>query len=394
MADNVTEQSATTEQPAAQTEAQIQLAQQMAIALNGGIPPDLQQQAAATTEVAAAAAAQAQPAAPVDYFGTIKEKFGYQTHEDAIAEIEQLRAFKATPPVKELEFENEESRRFFEAAVRGDRKIVYETLHKEHQLDRHLTGEVTAESATDIVKLGMQLKYKDLSVAEIDYKFKKTFAVPPKPVQSDVEDETDYNSRLSAWQEIADDKAMELLIEAKLAKPELELAKSKLVFPEIVQNEDDGYVQYKKALEQQPALQAEQEKRNAEAIAAYQAFTPKSIETKLNFTDEANKINFDFTFEPDQESFAQTQAMVKDTESFFNSFNDKDGNPDRKAFLEAVYFAKNRVKIILEAINQGKNAAVRATLPDNSQGGLVRQMANVQEPSELHKQMQQAGIVQ
>lgn len=390
MADNVIDQNQ--DNQAQQPDPKAELAQAMAIAL-GGAMPQAQQQAAQATEEAAIPAAQAQQAAPVDYFNTIKEKFGFQTHEDAIAEIEQLRAFKAAPPVKDLEFENEESKRFFEAAVKGDRKIVYETLHKEHQLDRFLTGEVTAESAADIVKMGMQLKYKDLSAAEIDYRFKKTFAVPPKPVQSDIEEEGEFNSRLTAWQEIANDKAMELLIEAKLAKPELELAKSNLIFPEIVQNEDSGYVQYKKALEQQTQLQAEQEKTNAAIVATYKAFTPKSIETKLNFIDEANNINFDFQFEPDPESFSRTMPMVLDTEAFFNSFTDKDGNPDRKAFLEAVYYAKNKNQVILAAINQGKNAAIKAMLPDNSQGGVIRQMGGQPaELSELDKAMQAAGI--
>jgi len=383
MADNVVET-----QEVQQPDAAAELAQQMAIAL-GGKMPETQQAAAPTAEETAAAAAQ--QAQAIDYFTPIKEKFGYQSHEDAIKEIEELRALKAAPPVIEYEFENEQSKKLFEAWQKGKTNEVREYLQREHQIDQYLNADVTPESAADIVKLGMQLKYKDLSPAEIDYKFKKTFSVPPKPIQSAEEDETDYNQRLSAWEELANDKKMELLIEAKLAKPELSAAKSKLVFPEIA-SEDEGYVQYKKSLEQQTQFQAEQAKRDAEIAAIYKSFTPKTLETKLPFIDEPNKINFEFQYEPDAESFGKAQAMVTDEQSFFNSFKNPDGTPDHKGFLEAIYFAKNKDKMLLEAIKQGKNATIKAMLPDNS-GGVVRQM-NVQsgEPTELDKAMAAAGI--
>lgn len=367
-------------------DAATQLAQNMAIALGTAPPAEIQQQQATTEQ---------QQTATVDYFAPIKEKFGYESHEAAIKEIEGLRAFKAAPPAAEYKFENEASAKLFKAWQSGKKNEVYEYLAKEQQIDRFLGAEVTADTAdtaADVVKLGMQLKYKDLSPAEIDYKFKKTFAVPPKPVQASDEEPEDYNTRLSTWQELANDKQMELLIEAKLAKPELEAAKSKLVFPEIADSQDEGYLQYKKSLEQQTLTQAEQAKKDAEAQAAYKAFTTKSIETKLPFIDEPNKINFEFQYEPDPESFTKAQAMAMDVNSFFESFYDKDGNPDRKAFLELVYFRQNKDKVILEAIKQGKNAAIKAMLPDNSQNGMVRQMNTVVETSDLDKQMAANGI--
>lgn len=374
-----------------QIDPKVELAQNMAIALGTAPAPETQQQAAAAAAEGQAATEQ-QQAAAVDYFSQIKDKFGYQNHEDAIKEIEDLRAFKAAPPIAEYEFENEDSAKLFKAWQAGKKNEVYQYLAKEQQIEKYLTAEVNADNAADVVKLGMQLKYKDLSPAEIDYKFKKTFAIPPKPVQASDEEQDEYNTRLSAWQEVANDKQMELLIEAKLAKPELEAAKSKLVFPEIADSQDEGYTQYKKALELQTQNQAEQARKDAEAIAAYKAFTPKSIETKLPFIDEANKINFEFQYEPDPESFVQAQNMSLNVESFFESFYDKDGNPDRKAFLDALYFAKNKDKMLLEAIKQGKNAAIKAMLPDNS-GAVVRQMNTpTGELSDLDKAMAANGI--
>ena len=79
----------------------------------------------------------------------------------------------------------------------------------------------------------MQLKYKDLTADEINYKFNKQYGIPPKPVQGSDEMDEDFQTREQAWQAIQQDKMMELLIDAKLAKPELESAKAGIKFPTV-----------------------------------------------------------------------------------------------------------------------------------------------------------------
>lgn len=352
-----------------------ELDQQMAISLNGGMLPTPAADTAAT--VAAAATI---PAAANDPFGLIKEKFGYESPEAAVTEIEALRAFRAAPPVAELKFENEQSKRVAEALQAGKFAEVYEVLDQQMRIDRLTGGEMTADSAADIVKLGMQIKYKDLTPAEIKYKFNKQFSLPAKPALLPAEDQDEYTERVAAWQSLVDDKQMELMIEAKLVKPDLLATKSKLVFPTINRPEDVDFQNWQNLVQ-------ENEKLSAETTQAYKAFTPKSIETKINFVDEANKIAFDFSFEPDPESFKTAIEMTSDINNFWKSFINPDGTPDRKGFLEAIYFAKNKEKVILAALNQSKNATIKASLPDNTNGGLVRQMPQTQEPNELDKMM-------
>src|ERR1700755_1299232 len=65
------------------------------------------------------------PAVPVDIFTPFKEKFGYEKPEDALTEIEQLRAFKANPTVAEIKFETPESEKVFKALQGGKLKEVY-----------------------------------------------------------------------------------------------------------------------------------------------------------------------------------------------------------------------------------------------------------------------------
>ena len=80
-------------------------------------------------------------------------------------------------------------------------------------------------------------------------------------------------------------------------------------------------------------------------------------------------------------------TLVSDIEEFWKSYYNPDGTPDRKRFLSDVYFMKNRDKVIAAALRQSMNATIKAGLPDNSTGGLVRQLPQTQEPNELDKMM-------
>jgi hypothetical protein len=248
------------------------------------------------------------------------------------------------------------------------------------QLDRLLNGEVNKDSAAEIVKMGMQLKYKDLTPDEINYKFNKQFALPPEPKQTLDEDDADFQNRLSSWNDQVRDKQTELMIEAKMVRPELHNAKGKLTIPEIETPVDEDYIQYKQMLEER----AKSEKVVEEA---YRAMVPKAIETKLNFKDEANKVEFQYQFEPDAAKFAKAVEVACDQELFWNMFRKSDGSPDRERFLDMICFAIDKEGYLMSAMNQAKNATIKASLPDNSQPGLTRQVTQQQEPNELDQQM-------
>ena len=44
-------------------------------------------------------------------------------------------------------------------------------------------------------------------------------------------------------------------------------------------------------------------------------------------------------------------------------------------FVDAVYYAMNKQKVINEAIKQGSNARMKALLPDNNDGGGLQRLA-------------------
>jgi len=380
MADELVQQtvSETNIEAQPQSAPEMSLADHMRIALNGGIVPENTQSA---TEVEQQPVAQVSTEASVnDPFGIFKEKFGYETPDAAIKEIEELRAFKAQPRTPEFTVPDSESAAILKALAAGKKEDVWRALDHDIRIERLLGSEVNKDSAVDIVKMGMALKYKDLTPDEINYKFNKQFAIPPKPTQALEEDDTDYQQRLSQWQDVVNDKHIELVIEAKSIKPELQNAKGKLEIPDIETPVDEGYIQYQKMLEENARL-------DAETKAEYQKITPDEVETKLNFKDEANKIAFEFQFKPDADMFSKAVDIASDGEKFWGLFRNSDGTPNRKLFLESIMYALDKNKVLLSAMNQTKNATIKAQLPDNSQGGLVRQIPQSQEPNELDQMM-------
>lgn len=316
-------------------------------------------------------------------YDLIKEKFQYETPEAAIKEIEELRALKANPASAQIKYENEESERLHKAILAGKRDEVAAILNKQAQIEKLTALEVTKDTAAEIVKTGMQLKYKDLTTDEIEYKFKKQFSLPPKPVFNDAEEtQEQYEQKVSTWQEQVNDKTMELMIEAKLAKPEIEAAKTKLELPAIQPEVDNDYLQWKKE-------QEEDKVADVQTKEAYKNFTPDKIDIKFDFNDEANKINFQYQFKPDETSFKETIDALTNGK-FYDQFYNSDGSPNREKWFEFVYKGLHADKLITSGIIQGSNARLKAQLPNNN--STVRLMPQEHQMSELDKQMELAGI--
>lgn len=371
MADDIVVQNDVQE---SQSAASAEIDQMMKISLNNGLEPE--------------AAKVDEPIVKVDEpvtqplsFDSIKTEFGYNSVEDAINEIKELRILKENPTKAEIKYENEQSEKLAKALQAGKLDEVYSYLNEVRQLDALTTAEVTKDNAADIIKLGMQLKYKDLTPQEINYKFNKQFALPKEPKQNDLEEDADFEVRKAEWKEQVNDIEMSKVIEAKLARPELESAKTKIVLPEIDSTINEEYNQLKQSLEVDPKVEEE-------ILKEYTSFTPKSIETKINFNDEANKIAFEFQYEPSGDKFEKAREMGLDINKFFGYFKKSDGTPDRQKFLDAMYLITNKEDMLIAAMNQAKNATIKSMLPDN-QGG-QRQIAQHQEPSELDRLMQES----
>lgn len=212
----------------------------------------------------------------VDADEWLKGQFGWENADAAKAEIDELRKLRETASSQaEIEFANEQSAKFFKLLQEGKEDDLYSFLENKKKFDRLSSiTDLDTRSAAEIIKLNMQQKYKDLTPAEIEYKFNKQFAVPSKPNQGDMETDDEYQERLQNWEAKAKDIETEMFIEAKLAKPELEKYKNELVLPDVqFESESQGYQPTQEELEAQAALMNQFKESAKAALSSFDGFS-------------------------------------------------------------------------------------------------------------------------
>jgi hypothetical protein len=161
--------------------------------------------------------------------------------------------------------------------------------------------DLDTRSAAEIIKLNMQQKYKDLTPAEIEYKFNKQFAVPSKPNQGDMETDDEYQERLQSWEAKAKDIETEMFIEAKLAKPELEKFKNELVLPDV--QFETGSKDYEPTQEELEATEALMTQFKESAKAALSSFDGFNVSVK----DEEVEIPLSYAVSDEEKSVVSSQ---------------------------------------------------------------------------------------
>jgi hypothetical protein len=162
----------------------------------------------------------------------LKRTYGVDNPDVIKQEREELQKLRASKP-EELKFENEDSKRVMELLKQGKIKDVVDIYSTQEQLNKYTTGEVTKDTAANIIKLGMQLSNKLLTSEDIDFKYNQDYGIPRQPVQKDTETEEDFAERMEVWNERVKTVEMKKIIDAKMAIPQLEQLKTKIVFPEM-----------------------------------------------------------------------------------------------------------------------------------------------------------------
>jgi len=243
----------------------------------------------------------------------LKNQFGWENEESAREEISQLRKLReeATSDA-EIEFANEQSAKFFKMLQEGKEDEIYSFLENKKKFDRLSSiTDLDSRSASEIIKLNMQQKYKDLSPSEIEYKFNKQFSVPQKPVQEDLETDEEYQERLQSWETKVKDVETEMFIEAKLAKPELEKFRNELVLPDVeFENDSQGGLSQEE-LEAQQKLMSE---FRDEALSVLDSFDSFNISVK----DEEVEIPLSYSLSDEEKSTIASQ-IERFTESNFDA---------------------------------------------------------------------------
>ena len=157
----------------------------------------------------------------------IKERFGYDSVEEAEQEFKKL---KEQPS---FEFKDDLSRTLFDAIKEGKADDVYEILNQQKKLERLTTGDLNIDLASEIVKTNIKNKHKGLSDDDVDLLYYDQFYVPLKPEQGFDEADEDYAVKVKQWESQADYIQRKLMIEAKVIRPTLENLKSEIKLPDI-----------------------------------------------------------------------------------------------------------------------------------------------------------------
>lgn len=288
----------------------------------------------------------------VDANDFLKTNLGFDSWETAKTQVEEWRKKAETP--SEIKFANDSSRILFQYLQEGKEEEAINLLNEKRKIDKLISVEINDSTAAEIVKLGIYQKNKSLTADEIDFVFNKKFAVPAKPVMDDTKTEDEYKNELSIWENKLAEVKKELVIEAKMAKPELDKLKTELILPDIKKGVDP-----KIAEEQQKALavQAQIRENFVQALEKdYKNFNGYSA----TYKDKDVEIPIAYTIPEAEKTVLKEDVKALNIDAFFEErwFGEKVNTIQQ--IQEDLYFLKNRDKILLKMVNDA-GAKVKAT---------------------------------
>lgn len=239
----------------------------------------------------------------------VKNIFGYDSVELAKKDIEELRAAKGkqSEPIK---FANEASERYFNAIKEGKEDEYYNILSEKKRLERIEKMEIkTMNEASEIIKADLKYKYKDLTPEEIDRQFSRRFQMPKEPKQTDLQTDDEFAEIVSDYKQKVKDIELDMIIEAKMARPEISKFKSELVLPDIPK--ENG---------QHRLSQEELAQREADVKSFQEAFDRDYVNFKgynIKAKDGDVELPINYVVSPEEQNTLKTEFGTFDLNDYF-----------------------------------------------------------------------------
>ena len=282
----------------------------------------------------------------------VKERFGYETVEEAENEFKKL---KEKPS---FEFKDDVSKTLFDAIKEGKADDVYEVLNQQKRLEKLTNSELNSEIAAEIVKTNIKNKHKSLSDEDVELLFYDQFFVPLKPEQGYDESDEDYAAKVNQWQSQVDYTERRLMIEAKVLKPEIEKLRSEITLPDI-------YNESGRQAESQAEFEVMQEARSIyerTLDSDFQSFNGFNVSVK----DEDVEIPISFNVSEEERLAMKNDLMDFDSDSYLeNRWFTKDGKPNIQQIMADKYLLENREKIFSKIANEAASQRVLAHIKRN-----------------------------
>jgi len=292
---------------------------------------------------------------PTESFDTnqfIKERFGYDSVEQAEQEFKKL---KEQPS---FEFKDDVSKTLFDAIREGKSDDVYEILNQQKRLEKLINSDLTPDLAVEIVKTNIKNKYKDLTSEDVDLLFYDQYFVPLKPEQAYDESDEDYAGKIKTWQSQVDYADRKLMIEAKVIRPELEKLKSEIKLPDIY-NEAGREAEFQEEFEIMQQARSIYEKT---LDSDFQSFSGFNVSVK----DEDVEIPISFNVAEDERLAMKNDLTDFDSDSYFeNRWFTEDGKPKVQQIMADKYLLENREKIFSKIANEAASQRLLAHLKKN-----------------------------
>ena len=282
----------------------------------------------------------------------VKERFGYETVEEAENEFKKL---KEKPS---FEFKDDVSKTLFDAIKEGKADDVYEVLNQQKRLEKLTNSELNSEIAAEIVKTNIKNKHKSLSDEDVELLFYDQFFVPLKPEQGYDESDEDYAAKVNQWQSQVDYTERRLMIEAKVLKPEIEKLRSEITLPDI-------YNESGRQAESQAEFEVMQEARSIyerTLDSDFQSFNGFNVSVK----DEDVEIPISFNVAEEERLAMKNDLEDFDTDLYFeNRWFNKEGKPNVQQIMADKYLLENREKIFSKIANEAASQRLLAHLKKN-----------------------------
>lgn len=315
----------------------------------------------------------------------IKEQLGFDTLDAAkaaIAEWNDLREKAKTPA--EYKYANDQSKKIAEAINAGDDESIWRYLDQKRKITNGKSLDAANKAhAADIIKLSMQLQNPDLSSEDVDYKFRKQFGVPKKPVQTVEQDDDEYAQIVSDWEERVRDIERDMIIEAKMAKPKLAEYELKVVLPDIPKTENANPAPAPPTPEELAAQQADRQRYLTATEAGIKNF--KEIKTLVK--DEEVEIPVAYLISDEERAKAKTvvESLYGGFDYFLDRWKNQDGSLNETKLVEDILLLENSQKMFQKIANESaakrmahkitasKNPAI---LPNGSNGKPAMQVVD------------------
>ena len=281
----------------------------------------------------------------------VREKFGFDSVEQAEQEFKRVKDFKEP----EFSFKDDISKTLFDAIREGKSDEIYDILNQQKRLDKLTNAELNPSLAVDIIKTNIQNKYKDLTSDEVDLLFYESYFTPLKPEQGYDETDEDYATKLKTWQSQIDYVDKKMIIDAKVIRPELAKLKSELKLPDIY------------GLEQQEAQSREEFAVAQQARSVYERTLDSEFQSFSGFSvsvkDEEVDIPISFNVAEDERLAMKNTLSDFDSDTYFGDrWFTEDGKPKVQQIMADKYLLENRDKILQKVANEAASQRLLAHL--------------------------------